>query len=261
MSMSDAEALILLHHQPHSQQHQPQQQQHHQQQPPPSMQHHVSFAPSLHSTESSSAITYGRQGQQAVPEKDSPDYDHPGVNEPGLHHAHSSWVPTDGKKFCGPSSSQVFVKWLDEGSRSQSTLSSHLRFAVSRVEEIHFRGIFGPRMPLPPPATLTRYLDAYFRDIHPLFPVVDEASIRHLAANPANADPLSMTLMHLIVSQGADCCTPSASPSQDGSTFLQQAYMALPSVLARPFRTSLQILLLLAKGLRAVSFVSRENLG
>lgn len=62
-----------------------------------------------------------------------------------------------------------------------------------------------------------------------------------------------MTLLHLIVSQGADSASESPRLSKDGRIYLEQAWLALPSVMSQPYRTSLQVLLLLCHALRTVS--------
>lgn len=117
-------------------------------------------------------------GQQREPNEQTT----PGcINEPGMFHSSTSET-THGEKYVGASSSQVLVRWLDEGSSSGSNLADHLKHAVSRVEEFTFPGVNAHRVPLPPNPTLARYLDAYFRHVHPIFPVVDEGAIRNMAA-------------------------------------------------------------------------------
>lgn len=172
---------------------------------------------------------------------------HPRINDDGMLHAGDG----ERQKFCGASSSQVFMKWLDSGSGGEK-LAQHLKYGMSSSEEYQSPNLFKTQPELPSPPKVGVYLDKYFQLVHPSFPIVDEKRIRAMAAQPSMADPLSMTLLHLVTSHGADCCTPTAAFSSDGERYLDHAWMAMPSILAATFRTSVQILLLICLGLRNV---------
>jgi hypothetical protein len=89
-------------------------------------------------------------------------------------------------------------------------------------------------------------IDSYFGSTHILFPIVDEATVRGLATMPSELDPVNRALLWALCSLGLDASYHGTRITDQGENLLQMAYLAIPSMLACPFRSSVQALLLLA---------------
>ena len=193
-----------------------------------------------------------------------------GQSRANLTEPYESSVPTDRreddylihsqdhrKKFLGASSSQVFVKWLDEESGGLNP-SSHLKHGMTSAEEMILPGQLELcQHPLPSQPDLETYVSTYFRTFHILYPVVEEAWLRQQLKRPkgphaAGGDFATPAVIYLVVSLGASMTT-SAHASAVSETYLNQAWKALSVILGRPFRSSVQALVLMAVALRLVS--------
>jgi hypothetical protein len=125
-------------------------------------------------------------------------------------------------------------------------------------EELLFPAMGEPHHPLPSEPELTTYVDAYFRNHHVLYPILDEEMIRAYFSRSwdvHNIDDCLLPVLYLVVSLGADLVSQSRQTTQVGRTYFEYAWKALPVLMARPFRTSAQALVLLALTLRAVSLL------
>jgi hypothetical protein len=161
------------------------------------------------------------------------------------------------KKFLGASSSQVFVKWLDEESGGMNP-SSHLKHGMASAEEMVVPGQLELcSHPLPPQPELETYVSTYFRTFHIIYPVLDESWLRPQLIRPKGpqkaGEDFITPLIYLVVSLGASMTASSHQSSAVSKTYLDQAWKALSVILGRPFRSSVQALILMAVALRLVS--------
>lgn len=211
-----------------------------------------------------------QDNQHASPSKSTMTPEETGQSRANLTEPYESSVPTDRreddylihsqdhrKKFLGASSSQVFVKWLDEESGGLNP-SSHLKHGMTSAEEMILPGQLELcQHPLPSQPDVETYVSTYFRTFHILYPVVEEAWLRLQLNRPkgphaAGGDFATPAVVYLVVSLGASM-TASAHASAVSETYLNQAWKALSVILGRPFRSSVQALVLMAVALRLVS--------
>lgn len=161
------------------------------------------------------------------------------------------------RKFLGASSSQVFVKWLDEESGGLNP-SSHLKHGMTSAEEMILPGQLELcHHPLPQQPDLETYVSTYFRTFHILYPVIEESWLRSQLTRPqgphtAGGDFATPTVVYLVISLGASMTTNSQSAAVS-KTYLDLTWKALSVILGRPFRSSVQALVLMAVALRLVS--------
>lgn len=124
---------------------------------------------------------------------------------------------------------------------------------MSSTEEYIFPGLDDAEVHLPDNDTLTRYLDSYFTTTHYSYPFLEEYATRQLLEVPREAlDPVHRALLYALCSHGADAPGLAGSISSEGERYMQLAWKALPSLLSRPFRSTVQVLLLLCFSLRHV---------
>lgn len=157
-------------------------------------------------------------------------------------------------KMLGGSSSQCLSKSLDVYLKSCNVepVSSLFRHGMKHAEEMEMP-LGTPLLSLPDFATREQYLDIYFSRIHTLYPIfeVDEtkAVIHHVASIPQvktlpyDKIPLLVTT-HLIMSLGADELA--GTSTRVGQEHLQAAASLIGHVIAFPYLTTVQCLLLLA---------------
>lgn len=169
------------------------------------------------------------------------------------------------KKFLGASSSQIFVKWLDEESGGMNP-SSHLKHGMTAAEEMTLPGQSELcHHPLPPPSDLETYVATYFSTFHILYPVVDEPWLRAQLDRPKSqmtGEDIVAPVVYLVVSLGASMMSPGrghAAAAAVSKTYFDQAWKALSVILGRPFRSSVQALVLMAVALRLVSSGQRQQ--
>ncbi|KAK4054334.1 hypothetical protein OIO90_003567 [Microbotryomycetes sp. JL221] len=155
----------------------------------------------------------------------------------------------DRRKFVGASSSQALLKWLDMES-SGSRLASHLTHGMQSTEQFIFPGLDDPEDNLPDTATLNHHVDVYFRH-HFAWPFLDEAATRQLAQQPrAQLDPVEKALLHALIAVAADLNELTGVATEEGERHLRHAWRALPSLISRTFRSSVQTILLMILALR-----------
>jgi len=201
-------------------------------------------------------VTERHVDSQSVPAHPSTVSEQLHQSEPLEGHDYFRHVDEHRIKFVGASSSQVFVKRLDQESSSGSNLSDHLSPGMTFSEEFVFPGLDVPTIPLPDDPYMTTFVEAYFRHYQCLFPFLDKE--RFLAANRAirtgtPSEEFPMPLHYLVISLGADNSSGNRRLTDTGHRYLQAAWKALPSLLGRPYRSTVQTLLLMVLALRAVS--------
>ncbi|KAK4054116.1 hypothetical protein OIV83_001141 [Microbotryomycetes sp. JL201] len=155
----------------------------------------------------------------------------------------------DRRKFVGASSSQALLKWLDMES-SGARLASHLTHGMQSTEQYTFPGQDTEDEDLPDNEQLNEYLDTWFSN-HYAWPFLDEASTRQLVKQPrSKLDPVNRALLHALIANAADYEGPTGFVSEAGEHHLRLAWLSLPSLMGRPFRSSVQTILLLVLALR-----------
>jgi hypothetical protein len=167
------------------------------------------------------------------------------------------------KKFLGASSSQIFVKWLDEESGGMNP-SSHLKHGMTSAEEMIIPGQLELcHYPLPVQPELETYVASYFRSFHVVYPVVEEPWLRAQLDRPKTqmagaGEDVVAPVVYLVVSLGASM-TPGTQSASVSKTYLEQAWKALSVIMGRPFRSSVQALVLMAVAFRLVSCVEARG--
>ncbi|KAJ9626871.1 hypothetical protein H2203_003327 [Taxawa tesnikishii (nom. ined.)] len=159
------------------------------------------------------------------------------------------------RKYLGPSSLQVYSQWLELSFQSLgASISRRFKFGMRICEE----------MDLPLSATLPilptewrRYVNVFFDNMHPLFPLLDREAFtsraEHISesgsmqATPAASRPY-LACLYAVVSIGMD--EASQSDSQPDYQYLQAAYSLYAHLVALPYFESAQALLLLTIALR-----------
>ncbi|KAM0753452.1 hypothetical protein T439DRAFT_322357 [Meredithblackwellia eburnea MCA 4105] len=186
--------------------------------------------------------SYGDHGHTPPVRPPSP---HERINDSGILHQDSHR-----RKFVGASSSQALLKWLDSESTSSNALAPLLRHGVMN-EELIWNGLDEYQTFLPDRTTMQGYLDKYFTSMHYLFPLLDEPATRSLLDVPPSAlDPVERSLLYSLCAHGADAVGLSGSVTPEGEKYFRLAWRSLPTLISRPFRLSMQVLLLMCLSLR-----------
>ena len=151
---------------------------------------------------------------------------------------------------------KVFVKWLDDESGGEHP-SRHLKHGMSSAEELILPGQEETCLhPLPPQPALETYVSTYYKTFHVLYPIVDETWLRPLlyrAKGPESpAQDFVTPVLYLVISLGASMTPSSHQSSAVARTYFELAWKTLPVIQGRPFRSSVQALLLLAIAMRTV---------
>jgi hypothetical protein len=152
---------------------------------------------------------------------------------------------------------QIFVKWLDEESEGTNP-SRKLKHGMSSAEELMLPGqVEACHHPLPPEPALETYISTYFKTFHILYPIVEETWLRallHRTEGPQSvAQDFITPVLYLVISLGASMTPSSHQSSAVARTYFELAWKTLSVILGRPFRSSVQALLLLAIAMRTVS--------
>ncbi|KAM0789605.1 hypothetical protein ACM66B_000411 [Microbotryomycetes sp. NB124-2] len=155
----------------------------------------------------------------------------------------------DRRKFVGASSSQALLKWLDMES-SGARLASHLTHGMQSTEQYIFPGLDSDHEDLPDNAQLNKYVDAWFAN-HFAWPFLDETTTRKLVNQPrSRLDPVERALLHALIANAADYDDLTGRISEVAEHHMRLAWQSLPSLMSRPFRSSIQTILLLVLALR-----------
>ncbi|KAK4057262.1 hypothetical protein OIO90_001759 [Microbotryomycetes sp. JL221] len=154
------------------------------------------------------------------------------------------------RRFVGASSSQALLRWLDNAS-SGTQLSDHLKHGLATSDEWLFAGLDDPEDHLPDNTALHRYADMFFVSTFPIFPFLEEGEIRSLINNPRSSlNAVTKALLYALIAHSADSECEPGTLSPVGTKFLQLAWKALPSIASRPYRVSVQALIMLSLALR-----------
>lgn len=181
---------------------------------------------------------------------------HHRLNDAGLLHMHG-----DRPKFLGSSSSQVFMKWLQQ-ERPDQHLAGHFGHAAADVEEVSFPGLGVAHVDLPPLHETSAFVSSYFDRVHPYHPVLDKRKFDHwLSASGRHYEPegFERLVLYLVISIGADYSTGNRALSPTGGVFLKAAWQSLPFILGAVNRSSAQALVLLAIACRCVCSSESKN--
>ncbi|KAI5477299.1 hypothetical protein MNV49_006520 [Pseudohyphozyma bogoriensis] len=171
------------------------------------------------------------------------------INDKGT--LHDDDEDEEKRKFVGASSSQALLRWLDAESTG-TKLSHYLRHGMTTTEENLFAGLDDPTCHLPDVATLSRYLDVYFGSTHIMFPFLNETATRQLAGLPySSINAVNRALLYALCANAANADSLTGSTCAESEKYSQLAWKALPSLLARPFRTTIQTLLLMCLTLKS----------
>lgn len=158
----------------------------------------------------------------------------------------------------------LLVQWLDlffMQNPAWQPVFPHFRQGLAYTSEIPLPspflsiGVASPGLPLiPDAATMDRYSNVFFSKIHPLFPLLDRLSfvtgVGQLrdGQGQASSDHGLLASTYAVCSLAADEET--GGVSDDGTRFLEAAYVLYAHIVARPSLSSVQALLLLTIALR-----------
>lgn len=157
----------------------------------------------------------------------------------------------------------VLVQWLDlffMQNTAWQPVFPHFRQGLAYTSEIPlpspFLSIGAPSPglpPIPPAAAMDRYTDIFFAQIHPLVPILDRPSFPSAVAqlrreNQAAHDRGLLACTYAVCSLAAD--EDAGGVSDDGTRFLEAAYVLYAHLVARLSVSSVQALLLLTLALR-----------
>ncbi|KAG8628592.1 hypothetical protein KVT40_004465 [Elsinoe batatas] len=159
-------------------------------------------------------------------------------------------------KYLGPSSLQVFTQWLEMTFRIEtSSLTERFRYGMRHCEELDIPdSIDMPQLP----AAWEEYVQVYFDEVAPLFPVVKHSQVRATAALiasravsglPQRQRP-SLALLYACLAVGIRQRHPLSSES---ARYLRAASSLFSFLVAYPYVESAQALLMLTIALRCHS--------
>ena len=162
------------------------------------------------------------------------------------------------RKYMGASSLQVLTQWLDLSFSAfgmEKTPSAHFRFGMTGSEEVSLP----LSMALPPlPAFPEREscVSAFFSRIHPMFPLLAETSFRSTVKQLAEADLNSLSpsnrpllaSVYGVISIGAD--ERAGTTTENGTKYFTAAFSMYAHLVAYPYRSSVQAILILVLALR-----------
>ncbi|KAL2412561.1 hypothetical protein ABEF91_000879 [Exophiala dermatitidis] len=167
-------------------------------------------------------------------------------------------------KYMGGSSVQCLSVFVNIYLRRKGlpTFSSHFRSGMQHVEEFPL-SLTTCIPPLPPQETLATCLDTFFTKVWPVYPVLErqtiEASIQFfqgleasssagLQATMASSQVPQLAIIFAVTAIAAD--ETAGEPTELGNLYVSAAYSLFAHLVATPYMTSVQALLLLAVALR-----------
>ncbi|KAI9689591.1 MAG: hypothetical protein M1822_010243 [Bathelium mastoideum] len=163
---------------------------------------------------------------------------------------------TSQTKYLGPSSLQVFTQWLELSTGSLNiSLSAHFQFGMRHCEENII-----PLIPefLSLPQDTQPCVEAYFANIHPLFPFLRREIVLRWVDNlaryesPSHCQPTerpALACVYAVLSMGKRILY--GANSEEDLKNMDAAYALLPSLLGQPFLPSAQALMLISIALRS----------
>ncbi|KAK4051411.1 hypothetical protein OIV83_002895 [Microbotryomycetes sp. JL201] len=216
-----------------------------------------SLAHLLHAAELPTASSFNPH-HTALPPPHMPTPARPAVQQPPQHRdkldrfAESGYTHSvdQRRRFVGASSSQALLRWLDSAS-SGTQLADHLRYGLATTDEWLFAGLDDPCDHLPDNVTLHQHVNTFFKNTFPQYPFLDEAEVRKLIDGPRfSLTASTRALLYSLIAHSADSMEPPGTLSDEGTKYLELAWKSLPSILSRPYRVSLQALIMLTISLR-----------
>lgn len=165
-------------------------------------------------------------------------------------------------QFIGNGSSMyVLVQWLDLFFAKRDfwkPILPHFQQGMAYSTEVPL-SFLTALPPLPPPPIVDRYLSVFFSKIYPIFPVVDHSIVLDLVtalrpklerqpATLGSKDYPHLAILYALFSSSADELA--GELTDVGTTYLEGAYFLYAHLVAMPYTTSVQALLLLAVVLR-----------
>lgn len=164
-------------------------------------------------------------------------------------------------QYLGSSSVQVFTQWLDVSCHAHTSQERSLasRFVSGKKHSVEMELPLQVQLePLPDYNSVSAYLDTYFHRTNCLFPIVDkdgfQLSFHRLATmrdvyqiDPSDLPLLTCAYVVLCISMDEDAgqITPA------GTRYLQMAYSLYGHLIATPYISSIQALLLIVIALRS----------
>src|SRR5271170_5602040 len=162
------------------------------------------------------------------------------------------------RKYMGASSLQVLTQWLDLSFSAfgmEKTPSAHFRFGMTWSEEVSLP--LSMTLPqLPPLSERDSCVSTFFSRIHPMFPLLTEVSFRNtvnrLADTDLNSLPPSdrplLACVYGVISIGAD--ERAGTTTENGTKYFTAAFSLYAHLVAYPYRSSVQAILILVLALR-----------
>lgn len=162
------------------------------------------------------------------------------------------------RKYMGASSLQVLTQWLDLSFSAfgmEKTPSAHFRFGMTGSEEVSLP--FSVTLPqLPPLSERDSCVSTFFSRIHPMFPLLDEVTFRNTVNRLADADLNNLPPSHRpllacaygVISIGAD--ERAGTTTENGTKYFTAAFSLYAHLVAYPYRSSVQAILILVLALR-----------
>ncbi|KAM0791893.1 hypothetical protein ACM66B_004148 [Microbotryomycetes sp. NB124-2] len=152
-------------------------------------------------------------------------------------------------KIMGPASTAALFKWLSQKSPGGPQPSHPPWQDELPSEEYRIPSDVDPSIiQLPPTSEITQALDAYLCTFHLLWPVLDEAPLRQAAA-ASNHDPIVKAMLFAVCSLGFSARVHTDDPLR-ADTMLQATWHLFPSLLSRPYRATVQTLILMGLAMR-----------
>src|SRR5277367_1173057 len=160
------------------------------------------------------------------------------------------------RKYMGASSFHVLAQWLglSFSASGMEKPSAHFRFGMTGTEEVSLPlSMMLPQ--LPPLSERDSCISAFFSRIHPMFPLLNEVSFRNTVNRLADADlnspspsdrPL-LACVYGVISIGAD---ERAGTTENGTKYFTAAFSLYAHLVAYPYRSSVQAILILVLALR-----------
>lgn len=154
------------------------------------------------------------------------------------------------RKYLGPSSLQVFTQWLELTFHTPAH-SERFKFGMRYCEEMEIP--LHTSLPALPP-NWRRYVDIYFRDVAPVFPVHDQSILQFAEAVQQLTDLSGAKARDRPVLASVYACIAIGAYQQGelglGQQYLEAAYSLYAHLVSFPYLQSAQALLLITITLR-----------
>ncbi|KAM0788729.1 hypothetical protein ACM66B_002821 [Microbotryomycetes sp. NB124-2] len=153
------------------------------------------------------------------------------------------------RKFMGASSQGALFGWLGQRWPGGPQALNPPQIAELPCEEVKVSPETVSQAALPPDDEMRIALDSYFNSFYRFFPIVDELSIRRLLESPTRG-PLATAMLCVLCSLGISAQSQTLELDPDAEELLQTAWKSLPWLMGQPYRSSVQVMLLMAIAMR-----------